>query len=252
MKALILNSGMGSRMGELTQAQPKCMCPIGDGYTIVRWQLERLQANGIQHVVMTTGPFEDILMGHLPQMGEGFHVELVNNPDYRKTNYIYSIYLAQDLLKGDDILLLHGDLVLEDSVLRDLAASEHSAVAIDSRIPLPEKDFKARIAGGRIAEIGTGLFGPDCSACQPAYFFKQADFQKWLEGIALFCQAGKTGVYAEDALNGQLSGMQLFPLELDGRLCHEIDDLQDLKTVAGRFSEYRGSRDWDVENRGAY
>ena len=31
MKAMILNSGIGKRMGELTKNKPKCMCDIGGG-----------------------------------------------------------------------------------------------------------------------------------------------------------------------------------------------------------------------------
>ena len=35
MKALILNSGLGSRMGVHTQDKPKCMADIGAGFTIL-------------------------------------------------------------------------------------------------------------------------------------------------------------------------------------------------------------------------
>ena len=39
MKALILNSGTGSRMGDLTRTHPKCMTEIGGGETILSRQL---------------------------------------------------------------------------------------------------------------------------------------------------------------------------------------------------------------------
>ena len=61
MKALILNSGIGKRMGEITKTKPKCMTPISETDTIVSRQLKRLEQKGITEVVMTTGPFEDIL-----------------------------------------------------------------------------------------------------------------------------------------------------------------------------------------------
>ena len=44
MKALILNSGMGSRMGDLTRKYPKCMSELLPNETIVSRQLRLLDA----------------------------------------------------------------------------------------------------------------------------------------------------------------------------------------------------------------
>ena len=54
MKALILNSGMGSRMGALTNEHPKCMTEIALGETIISRQLKMLAAAGIKDIVITT------------------------------------------------------------------------------------------------------------------------------------------------------------------------------------------------------
>ena len=55
MKALILNSGLGSRMGVLTSEHPKCMTEISSKETILSRQLQLLVDAGITEVVMTTG-----------------------------------------------------------------------------------------------------------------------------------------------------------------------------------------------------
>ena len=57
MKALLLNSGLGSRMGALTKNQPKCMTELTDGETILSRQLRLLSDCGIQEAVITTGSF---------------------------------------------------------------------------------------------------------------------------------------------------------------------------------------------------
>ena len=44
MKALILNSGLGSRMGELTSDHPKCMTEISSKETILSRQLNMIAA----------------------------------------------------------------------------------------------------------------------------------------------------------------------------------------------------------------
>ena len=43
MKALILNSGMGTRMGDLTENGPKCLVELEDGTTILDRQLSILK-----------------------------------------------------------------------------------------------------------------------------------------------------------------------------------------------------------------
>ena len=61
MKALILNSGSGSRMGDITKQQPKCMTVIDAQDTILSRQLKILVENEITDVVITTGAFSDKL-----------------------------------------------------------------------------------------------------------------------------------------------------------------------------------------------
>ena len=55
MKALILNSGLGSRMGVLTSEHPKCMTEISPRETILSRQLRQISEAGIREVVITTG-----------------------------------------------------------------------------------------------------------------------------------------------------------------------------------------------------
>jgi len=53
--------------------------------------------------------------------------------------------------------------------------------------------------------------------------------------MARMAEAGQTGVYAENAFNGQNGMIPLYPLELNGRLCAEIDNPDDLASVGERF-----------------
>ena len=64
MKALILNSGTGSRMGILTSNHPKCMTEISNKETILSRQLKQLLEVGINEVVITTGPFDGVLVNY--------------------------------------------------------------------------------------------------------------------------------------------------------------------------------------------
>ena len=69
MKALILNSGKGSRMGDLTKTHPKCMTEIASMETIISRQLRQVAEQGISEVIITTGPFEEKLIHYVESLG---------------------------------------------------------------------------------------------------------------------------------------------------------------------------------------
>ena len=132
MKALILNSGLGSRMGVLTSEHPKCMTEISSHDTILSRQLKLIAETGIEEVMMTTGYFDSVLVNYCKSLDLPLNYTFVKNPLYADTNYIYSIYCAREYL-NDDILLMHGDLVFEYSVLEDLLNNENSCTYIGRR-----------------------------------------------------------------------------------------------------------------------
>ena len=186
MKALILNSGVGSRMGALTSEQPKCMTEIKPGETILSRQLKQLIDVGINEVVMTTGYCENVLMNYCRTLDLPIKIKFVNNPDYRTTNYIYSVYLAREFL-DDDLLFMHGDLVFENEALDKVISDGRSVMAVSSSVPLPEKDFKAVIDDdGRIMKVGVEFFTNALTA-QPLYKLNRSDWQLWLSKIEEYC-----------------------------------------------------------------
>ena len=137
-----MNSGLGSRMGVLTPEHPKCMTQISHSDTILSRQLRLIAQAGITEVIMTTGYYDSILEEYCESLDLPLQYTFVKNPVYDKTNYIYSIYCAREYL-DDDILLMHGDLVYENTVFDDVLKSKDSCMTISSTLPLSEKDCKA-------------------------------------------------------------------------------------------------------------
>ena len=80
MKALILNSGLGSRMGVLTSEHPKCMTEISSKETILSRQLRQIADAGIEEVVMTTGYYDGVLVNYCNSLELPLHFTFVNNP----------------------------------------------------------------------------------------------------------------------------------------------------------------------------
>lgn len=229
MKVLILNSGIGKRMGSLTSEHPKCMTEIGKGETIISRQLKQLQQCGITEVVMTTGLFDKVLVNYCNSLNLKLQYKFVNNPIYDKTNYIYSIYLARDYL-DDDIVLMHGDLVFELGVLREVLKQKTSCMTISSTIPLPSKDFKAVINNGLIEKVGIEFFD-NAVAAQPLYKINKREWMIWMKQIIFYCENGQVSCYAENAYNEVSDKCPIYPMDFTNRLCAEIDTPEDLKFI---------------------
>lgn len=235
MKALILNSGLGHRMGVLTSEHPKCMTEISTTDTILSRQLKLIADAGIKEVVMTTGYFDEVLINYCNSLELPLTYTFVNNPLYKETNYIYSIYCAREYL-DDDILLMHGDLVFENSVLEDMLGQERSCMKVSSTTPLPDKDFKAVIYDGKVSKVGIEFF-ENANEAQALYKINRDDWKVWLSEIISFCESDNRKCYAENAFNQVSDKCNIYAFDAKERLCSEIDTPEDLEVVKARLAE---------------
>lgn len=233
MRAFIFNSGRGSRLGALTAERPKALVPLAGGETLLARQLRLMGAAGVRDVVISTGyRAAQIVAASAPFTAQGMNVRFVHNPDYQTTNAIVSLDLAAPLLRGEELLMLHGDLVFDEGWIRDVLAAEATDLAaVDATPPLNEKDFKARIENGTIAAIGVDLFGDDCVNFMPFYKLSAQALDLWLDAVHAAVGRGETQIYAETAAAPVLCKMQLAPFSYAGRLLAEIDTPEDLAAV---------------------
>lgn len=235
MKALILNSGLGSRMGVLTSEHPKCMTELNSKETILSRQLNMLVAAGIKEVVITTGYYDGVLVNYCNSLDLPLHITFVKNPIFDKTNYIYSIYCAKDYL-DDDLILMHGDLVFENEVFDKVVQNNSSCMVVSSTLPLPEKDFKAQVQDGKVIKVGVDVYN-DAMEAQALYKLLKNDWKIWLDKIVEFCENDKLTVYAENALNDLNGAVNINALDVQNSLCSEIDNPEDLAIVKSKLNE---------------
>ncbi|MCR5541063.1 MAG: phosphoenolpyruvate mutase [Ruminococcus sp.] len=236
MTLLILDSGRGSRMGDITDSHPKCMTEISAGETILSRQLALAVSAGLKRVVITTGYLGEVLEDYVRSLDMPLDIIFVRNDEFNKTNYIWSIYLARHIL-DDDIILMHGDLVFDSLVLDEVIAHEGSCMTVSSSAPLPEKDFKAVIENGKIVKVGIEFF-ENAAAAQPLYKLTRKDLRTWLDSIIAYCEScidEKRSCYAENALNEVSGECDIRPLDVGELLCSEIDNFDDLQNVSQKL-----------------
>jgi phosphoenolpyruvate phosphomutase len=196
------------------------------GKTLIDYQLEALAKHGICDIVITTGHLGKKLEDHVRKTGAA-SVQFVHNPEYERTNYIYSLWLTKGLV-DDDIILLHGDLIFDSVLIQKLLEARGNRVLVNRHVLSPEKDFKALIERGRVVRIGVNLSGPGTFFCAPFYRFSKADFLLWLDKIEDLVRQGKVDCYAEDAFNEISDKVLLRPLYFK-EFCMEIDTRADLE-----------------------
>lgn len=116
-QAVVLAAGRGSRMGALTDHQPKCLHPLA-GRPILAWTLKALQAQGIERVLIVGGWCAETLAR--------WGTEVRVNAHWRTTNMVCSLTLASDWLTADPTLVVYGDGAYgARSLAAALAPSQH-------------------------------------------------------------------------------------------------------------------------------
>ena len=230
MKAIIFNSGLGNRMGDFTKAFHKSMTPLKNGETILHRQLRILTEEGISEFIITVGPFEEQIRATAAEFPNAKFI-FVRNDIYDKTNYIYSMFLARDYI-NDDMLFLHGDLVFDRKLVRDMIdCSDKDCATVNFSKKLPEKDFKGRVKDGRVLEVSVNIFDADCYAFQPFYKLQKATASAWIGKVVHFISDGKDKCYAENALNEIFAALNVQAFAYDDYYIEEIDNAEDRERV---------------------
>jgi choline kinase len=91
------------------------MVPLA-GRPLIAWQVDVLRACGVNDIALVTG--------YRAQELAGVSDHTRHNPKFASTNMVYSLMCAEDLLDGEqDVLVCYSDIVYEASVLCALTES---------------------------------------------------------------------------------------------------------------------------------
>lgn len=154
---IILSAGQGRRLCPMTAERPKCMLPI-QGKPLIEWQLEALEACGIEHVTVVTGfgteQVEDLLVN---RKGTAT-TSVCFNPFFEAADNLISCWAARGEMT-EDFILLNGDTLFEPAVLERLMDSPARPVtlATDVKSAYDADDMKVQLADERLLQIGKDL-----------------------------------------------------------------------------------------------
>ncbi len=116
--AIILAAGQGTRLRPITDEIPKCMVEV-NSKPMLNWQLDTLQSVGIENIIVVTGYKESKI--------NDSRIKKVFNEDYASTNMIYSLFCAEEYIKGN-VIITYGDIIYSKEVLKKLIEDERDIV----------------------------------------------------------------------------------------------------------------------------
>ena len=135
MKAVILAAGKGKRLRPITSTRPKPMIPLA-GKPLLEHTINGLKKAGITDVLLVVGYKEKLIKEWFKdgQQKFGININYTTQKEYLGT--AHATNYAREFVKDDPFLLIYGDLVIDDSIFKNLI-----------------KNFKQQVCDGVISLI---------------------------------------------------------------------------------------------------
>ena len=160
MRAIVLSAGQGKRLLPLTASRPKCLLEVAGEQSVLDLQLGALARCGIEHTTVLVGfGAEHVAHAVAESRFNDMGVTTLYNPFYAITDNLATCWIARAAMT-DDFILLNGDTIFEDDLLRRVIEGPDApiAVTIDRKPKYDADDMKVTLeTDGRLLAIGKKL-----------------------------------------------------------------------------------------------
>ena len=145
MIGVILAAGMAKRLRPLTDTKPKCLLEVG-GRTLLQRTVDAMRAVGATEFVVVTGYRAEMIREFLTAHYQNLPVTFLHNADYEHNNNIYSLWMAGQVVRDKEFLLMDSDILCDPETVAIVARQEVSALAVN-RHELGEEEMKVVVDG---------------------------------------------------------------------------------------------------------
>ena len=153
MKYIFMVAGKGTRLHPLTLKHPKSMYKLDENTTLLQRMVQLIKKyDKDADIVIVTGHMHRAI----EEQVQG--VKFVYNPFYEVTNSIASLWFAQEELEADNVVLIDGDIVMSDELVREVMCKpvDKPLVLVDSSIKT-DGDYNVEVSGDQVLVMSKEL-----------------------------------------------------------------------------------------------
>lgn len=237
MKVLILAAGRGTRISRYLSGNPKCTVDIGDGQRLIQYTVDLLNSRGIERIGIVLGYKAQVIRDVLA----GKSVEFYVNPFYDVTNSIASAWFAKEFMAGglaeEDLLIMNGDVYLEEKLLDRILADRQSPVMYADGSRKETADYKFYYEDGILRKYGKDLEGSDISGEYIGIGRFDSEFLPgFLNRMEEMIGRQEHSVWWENVIYSMTEERPILVEDVAGHFWAEVDYIEDYE----RILEHRG------------
>lgn len=153
MNYIFLVAGKGSRLHPLTLKYPKSLYKLDKKTTVLKRMISLIRKYDQKaNIIVVIGFMGEVISQEID------NVKFIKNPFYEVTNSIASLWFAKDYLEADNVVIINGDIVMEESLVEKILCkpTNKPKVCIDSGIR-SDGDYNVEVNNDKILVMSKEL-----------------------------------------------------------------------------------------------
>ncbi len=230
MRAVLMAAGIGSRISREI-SRPKSLLDV-NGKPLIVNTVDMLARHRVQTAVVLgyqQDMYRDAIGGH--------EVQIYENPFFRVTNSMASLWFARDfIVPGEDLLLANADVFWDDEIFSYLVQETPGALMLGDRSRALLGDYFMELKNERIISHGKEMT-PSKRTCEYLGLahikgHQTARFKEMLEEMVL---NERYSQWWEYVLYDHLDELDVRVKDIDARFWAEIDYVEDYQRIRDHF-----------------
>lgn len=223
--AILMASGLGSRMRPLTNEHPKPLIEV-KGKPMIETVIDALKVGNVENIYVVVG----YLGEQFDYLTEKYdNITIIKNDVYETINNISSVYFAREVLKKGDCFVCEADLYISDKTFFEKLPEEScyfgrmvEGYSDDWVFELDQDNFIKRV----------GKQGTDCYNMVGVAYLDKKDAAYLAVAIeAAYGSDGYEDMFWDDVVNNNLDKLKLRVRPVSDKAIVEIDTVDELYEV---------------------